>query len=144
MPCLALANMPLSTMYLSTCGRSGGKSLPQSETALSAEATPVGGQPTNVDLGTLQWPQGGRQGNGQKNCPEPKLHAPSKYPPDEKRKKKKKRRNEESNHIYKKSISSRMRHSSNPAPWLPHPLQRESLGAMRLPGPVLASLLLLV
>lgn len=69
MPCLPLANMPLSTVCLSTCGRSGGRSLPQSETARSAEAAPEGGQPTNVDLGTLQWPQGGRQGNWQKSCP---------------------------------------------------------------------------
>lgn len=93
-PCLLLANMPLSTMCLFTCGRSGGRSLPQSETAPSAEATPVGGQPTNEDLGTLQWPQGSRQGTGRKTAQSPpssdKLHAPSKYPPDEKKREREK------------------------------------------------------
>lgn len=147
-PAFRWLTCPLSTLCLSICGRSGGRSLPQSETAHSAEAAPVGGQPTGVDLGTLQ---GGRQGTGQKknkntaqSPPSPdKLHAPPKYPLDEKRKKERKRRRKKKRkgksklklgQGCRKSISSLMCHSSNPAPWLPGPLQRETLGGICLLG----------
>jgi hypothetical protein len=99
-------------------------------------------------LGHYDGPKVTGRGTGRKTVQSPpssdKLHAPSKYPPDEKKKREREKETKSQITFIGKASPALCTIAQILPHGFPTPLQRESLGGMRLPGPVLASLLLFV